>query len=165
MIRSKAKPEALKLFMDGSIALAKVEANGVRIDVPYLERAIKKLGNRVAKLDAELRQDPVWKMWEEEYGSDANVGSGPQLAYVVYDLLKHPCKRFTSGKNPKPSTRKEDLESIDLPFIKARSKLMSLKRAKDNNLQGLLRETVDGFLHPGFNLHTVSTYRSSSGSE
>jgi DNA polymerase-1 len=163
MIKSKAKPEALKLFMDGSIALAKVEANGIRVDVPYLERAIRKLGKRVIKLEEELKKDKVWGLWQKEYGSEANVGSGQQLAHVIYDILEHPCSKFTL--KGKPSTRKADLDTIDLPFIKQRAKLVSLERALNNNLRGLLRETVDGYLHPGFNLHTVSTYRSSSGSE
>ena len=47
-------------------------------------------------------------------------------------------------------------------FVKRYLKIKKLKKARSTYLRGILRETVDGFIHPFFNLNLVITYRSSS---
>mgnify|MGYP001589048694 CR=1 FL=1 len=149
---------AYDLFHRGSLALAEVEAAGIRIDVDYLDRAIKKTTAKVERLKAELKEDEVWAKWKQVYGNESNLGSGPQLGHVLFDVLKHPCKALTP--TGKPKTDEKTLEAIDVPFVKKLFRIKKLEKAKSTYLVGLKKEVVDGFIHPVFNLHTVETYRS-----
>jgi len=42
--------QAYKLLHDGCVALAEVEANGIRIDVEYLNRAIEQTSDKIKDL-------------------------------------------------------------------------------------------------------------------
>jgi DNA polymerase-1 len=60
------------------------------------------------------------------------------------------------------STNRTALERIDDPFVRQYTEWAELMKADSTFLAGIERETVDGFLHPIFNLHIVKTFRSSS---
>jgi DNA polymerase I-like protein with 3'-5' exonuclease and polymerase domains len=111
-----ARPEAFKLLMEGSAAFADIEENGMKIDVPYLDRAIEWSGKRIRELEADLRSDEIYKVWRKHYGDGADLGKRQQLGHVIFDLLKYPCKSF--NKAGKPKTDEEAFEDIDLPFVK-----------------------------------------------
>lgn len=154
---------AYDLFHQGATALARIEANGIRVDVDYLQRADRKAAKRIARMEEELRADPVWQTWRREFGHKANMGARPQLARVLFDVMK-----ITSpGETAKSKRHKTDALSLEavaltVPFVKILLRMEQWKKLRATYLGGLIRETVDGFLHPVFNLHTVSTYRSSS---
>lgn len=153
--------EAYRLFHDGSLAFAQMEANGLRIDVDYLTKTITRMEKKIVSLEEVMKQDQVYKSWKKEYGSKTNMGSDEQLAHIVYDVLGFECKQFTE-KSKKRSVDKNALARIDHPFVQNRLKLEKDKHAVTTYLKGILKETVDGYLHPSFNLHTVRTFRSSS---
>jgi DNA polymerase I-like protein with 3'-5' exonuclease and polymerase domains len=50
----QATKESLDLLMQGSRLFSRMEANGIRIDVPYLEEAIHTTGIRIKELEEEL---------------------------------------------------------------------------------------------------------------
>src|SRR3990167_7501375 len=87
-----SSPESLKLLMDGSLALAKIEHNGIRIDTIYLEDALSRTAKRIKKLDFRLHEDPMWMKWRRKFGSKANMGNRRQLG----ELLK--ADGFGTGK-------------------------------------------------------------------
>jgi len=154
--------EAYQLMYDGAIALAQVEQTGVRIDVPYLEKTIGKVGRRISSETGKLKQTSEWKVWEKKYGREANLGSRPQLGQILFKELGH-----TSGNKTKTgwfSTAADDLEKLNIPFVKRLIEVEKLKKLQSTYLRGILHETVDGILHPFYNLHTTRTYRSSSDS-
>lgn len=155
-----ASPEAYRLMHEGSIALADVERNGMRIDVDYLDRMIDKVGKRVDSLSSDLRQSEVWAAWKKTFRDKANLGSREQLGTVLFDVLRYPCSvRTASGR---PSTDEAVLEKVDHPFIVNYLQIAKLTKLRTTNLIGIKRELVDGILRPSFNLHLVITYRSSS---
>lgn len=154
--------DAHALMHSGSVTFAEIEANGIRIDVPYLNRTIEKTVLRIKKLASKIKDDPVYRTWFREFGQDTNLDSGPQLARILFDILKYPCHHRT--ETGKPATGKEVLAEIDHLFVKRLVKLKALKKLKATFLEGLRREvTSDGFLHPDLNLHMTKSYRSSSG--
>ena len=57
------------LLHEGSLALAQVEANGIRMDTDYLQRAIEHTGKRILKLQVDMKADSVYKTWKKIYGS------------------------------------------------------------------------------------------------
>ena len=149
-----------KLFHDGSIALSQVESNGMRIDVDYLNRAIEHTANRIQKITAEMKEDKIFKLWRREFGQRTNMGSREQLGRILFSVMDYPCPTYT--KTGKPKVDETALDTVDIDFVRSYIKLGKLKKAKVTYLQGILRETTDGFLHPFFNLNTVESMRGSS---
>ena len=155
-------PEAYDLLHQGTIALAKVEAAGIRVDVDYLERSVRRTRGQIERMTEELETTETMKVWRKAYGGKTKIASGDQLGDVLFNRMGLVCpKKTTTGKN---STDEDVLEQIDDPFVKMLLKIRKLQKALTTNLRGLLRETVDGYIHPMFDLNTAATYRSSSQS-
>lgn len=153
---------AYELLHNGCIALSQVEANGIRIDVDYLNRMIADTTIKVKKLSDELKSDKIYKTWKKIYGQDTNVGSREQLGDILFNHLGYKSVALTDTGRHK--TDKGALDTLDEPFVKNVLEIERLKKANSTYLKGILKETVDGYLHPVFNLHLVQTFRSSSDS-
>lgn len=158
----QATKEALDLFLQGSHAFARMEHNGIRIDVPYLENAIKTTGERIKELERKLTETKIFGLWRKKHGIKASLTSGPQLADMLYNELGFHCEARTDKGNAKRD--KTALEKIDDPFVRDYRLFADLKKTKSTFLEGIKSELMGGMLHPSFNLHTVLTYRSSSNS-
>lgn len=154
--------ESLALLHDGARALAKVEEAGVRIDVAYLEKAIRRTRRRVETLTSELEHDEIAKQWRKTYGRKTNFGSNEQIGKVLFGVMGIESSEKT--KTGRWKTGEEELEAVDLPFVRKWLLMKKLQKAISTNLVGILREQVDGFIHPIYNLNLVRTYRSSSDS-
>ncbi len=151
---------AYKLMHEGTLAHAEIEAAGIRIDVARLDRTIKGVGDRIEQLTDRLKQDEVWTAWKRRFGSQANMGSRPQLGKILFDELGY--KSTTVTKTGRPKMDKAELVRLDLPFVKRFLQLEDMKKLKSTYLMGVRREVVDGYLRPSFNLHLARTYRPSS---
>lgn len=157
------RKEGYQLLQAGSVALAQIEANGIRIDIPRLQRTKEKLKVRLRELKAEMEQSDVWKVWRRQYGAESNITSHDQLADVLYNKLKYEIKDYTASG--KPSTDEEALQKIDHPFVAKLLRYLKYEKALGTFLKGIEKEIApDGRLHPVFNLHIARTYRSSSDS-
>jgi len=150
-----------QLLHHGARALSRVERNGIRIDVGYLDDAIVRTESLIAELAGEIGGSPVMRGWRRRFESATKLGSRPQLAWVVENILEHTLPRTAKDQ---PKTDEIALSAVNHPFIKAYLRIIKLRKTMSTYLLGIRRETVDGFLHPFFNLHTVTTYRSSSDS-
>jgi len=149
-----------QLLHDGCVALSQVEANGMKIDTDYLNRAITHTNRKMDDLRYEMEQDKIFKRWRREYGLKTNMGSREQLGKILFSIMDYPCPAYTKTGRPKADAA--TLNTVDIDFVKKFLKLEKLKKAKSTYLQGILRETTDGYLHPFFNLHIPRTYRGSS---
>ncbi len=154
--------EAYDLFHRGVQALARVEANGMRVDTDYLQQAIVKTERRAAHMERGLATSEVMKAWRKRFGAKTNLQSTVQLGTVLFEVMGFESTAQTATGRAK--TDDEALETVDDPFVQTYLHIKRLRKAVATNLKGLLRETVDGYVHPFFNLHTVTTYRSSSDS-
>lgn len=171
-----ASVEGYNLLHQGALALSQVEANGIRIDLPYLDRRIVKTGKRIAHLEREFHSKKEWREWQKRFGSKANLDSREQLATTLIGMgVEWPEDAFTETEiqgrvKRRPVADEKILSSLDLPFVKDYLWIQKLKKAKGTYLEGIRRETVTdidgdsryGLLHPVFNLHLARTYRSSS---
>jgi DNA polymerase-1 len=159
----KIKPttrEAYQLFHEGALALAQIEHDGMRIDVGRLDETIEKAKRRVKRLIDELKQEDIWKEWKKRFADKASLGSRYQLAKLLAKELRGVSVGKTNTGRVK--TNEESLDKLNLPFVKKYLKLEKTKKLLNTYLIGIRRETVDGFLHPSFNLHFAKTFRSSS---
>ena len=153
--------DAYQLLHQGTEAFAVIERNGIRVDVAYLDFAIEGLASRIKKTESKLRGGKVWQEWRKVFGEKASLGSDVQLGKMLFEVMG--LSNF--GKTPTERWRTDEavLTKINHPFVKRLLKFKKLKHLKGTSLEGLRREVVDGFLHTDLNLHTVRSFRSSSG--
>ncbi len=152
--------DAYKLFHDGCKALARVEENGIRIDVDRLDRTIEETGEKIKKLTADLKEDEVWKIWRRRFGQKASLGSRRQLGKVLFDEMGYEATSRTTKGNIQ--VNEEVLSGLDLDFTRDYLRMMKLDKLLGTYLKGIRHEVCDGFLHPSFNLNKARTFRSSS---
>lgn len=153
--------EAVKLLLDGSLCLAQIEHNGFKIDTDYLTNALVTNDQKAKELQTELVRTKEYGLWRRKFGENAKLRSGEQLARVLFDVLKFPV--IDRSETGKPKTDKVALQRIDLPFVRKYEQWQKC-HSIDKFLKAVQNEVVDGFLHPVYNLHTATTYRSSSDS-
>lgn len=156
-----ATPEAYRLLHDGIIVLAEMEANGIKIDTEYLRSAIQKTEAQAEKLKDGLCKHEVWKTWRKAYGAKANLRSRAQLGDVLFSKLRFPYPGDSEGKY---KTDDDTLREVDSDFVRSWTEMEKAFKIRSTFLGGIAKETVDGRLHPMFNLHLARTFRSSSDS-
>lgn len=152
--------DAYDLLHQGALALAEVEHHGLKIDVEYLRQAREQAGKDADKLERKLYKDDTWRLWEKEFGVKAKLGAPAQLGHVFFNVLKYPCQ-FKTAKD-KMSAKEEAFQDIDTPFKHQYFEWKGLLKMQSTYLKNI-EEELDGkgFLHPVFNLHTVTTIRGS----
>ncbi len=166
--------DAVKLFHEGSMAFSAMEANGIRMDVPYLTSTIAALGTRITNLEERLMAHEVYDTWRKRYGKDANLDARDQLGAVLFEDMAYPYPAVIKEEHERAKAKgkikagarlpydEQVLEYVDIPFTKNYIKCQKLKKLKTTYLEGFYREVEGEYLHPFFNLHRVTTYRSSS---
>lgn len=155
--------DANQLFLQGTLALAQVERNGIRIDTERLDRTILKIGFKIDILNKELIEHETADIWRKVYGNKTNFGSREQLGKILFNHLNYEYK----GEKTKTDRYRADDEIVRETGDKFAKKILEiehLKKTRSTYLGGIKKETVDGFLHAVFNLHFVTTFRSSSDS-
>lgn len=154
--------DAYKLIHEGALALSEVENAGMRIDVDYLKETITKTQNEIKRLESELKEEEEYKIQRKRYGTKVNLNSRQQLGFVLFNHYGYKAKtRTATGRNQLDETA---LEAVGTEYTKKFLRVEKLRKLEGTYLKGVLRETVDEYLHPFFNLHIASTYRSSSNS-
>lgn len=158
---------AKNLFHDGIQALSRASIRGMRIDVQYCKKQQRYLEKKVLKLEKKFLKSTVGKEWKKVYFKP-NINSDAQLRDVLFKRLKikpvkttAPSKMFPEGQ---ASVDNESLELLSKNVEELKDFVNYRKFNKDKNtyIDGLLKEQVDGFLHPFFHLDRARTFRSSS---
>lgn len=156
--------DAYQLVHEGALALAQAERYGVRVDLEYCEKRKKQLERESIILNKKILLEPEIKLWKNKYRSKFNLNSDKQLRDILYkELGLKPLKitpKSLGTDNEVGSTDQECLSHIKLPFIDMFLRRKKLKKAWDV-INGIERESVNGFIHPNYTLHLVDTYRSS----
>ncbi|HEX6262074.1 MAG TPA: DNA polymerase I [Actinomycetota bacterium] len=134
--------------------LARMQAAGVKIDVPYLREMSESLGDRMRTLEAELY---------EHAGEEFNLNSPPQLRVILYEKLG-----LTPGKRTKTgySTDAATLEKLrhQHPIVDALLSYRELAKLKSTYLDALppLVSPATGRVHTTFSQVAAATGRLSS---
>jgi DNA polymerase-1 len=135
--------------------LARMEARGVRLDVPYLEEMGESVRDRMATLKAEVFQ---------QAGQEFNLNSPPQLRAILYDQLGlQPGKRTPKGELSTDASVLEKLRDAH-PIVDALLSWRELDKLNSTYLEALpkLVDSKDGRLHTSFNQTVAATGRLSS---
>ncbi len=151
---------AYRLFHLGMQAFADMEERGFLLDMDYVREAKDRLADETRQYESELESTRLYQVWSDTYGFKINLGSGPQLANILFNKLGYtPPKQTKRGGT---ATDEEALSMIPEPGLDELISIKQRDKAFSTYLQGFLTQAVDGVIHPFYNLHTTTTYRSSS---
>jgi DNA polymerase-1 len=139
--------------------MARVESNGIKIDTDYVRDSIQEVKGKIAKLDEEIRADPIYATWRRAYRDGVKLGARQQLAHVL-QLTGH--MQEVRTKKGKRRADRALLDTVDLPIVKVYLQRERLGKVLSTYLRPIVKETCNGLLHPFFNLNTTVSYRSSS---
>jgi len=171
--------DAYDLFHKGIQALARVERAGLYLDIPYCEKVSKHLDRQIEHIRKNLMESDLVTRWRRAFGRNFNMDSNPQLAEVLFGHMGVKPSKFTGsscrmckGKGcsfcdntgDNPSVDEEALDAIDVDEVQDLLRIRRLGKVKDTYLASLMREQVDGIIHPNFNLHIAATFRPSTDS-
>ncbi len=153
--------DAYNLFHEGTLALARAEREGIRVDIEYCKEEKQRLTKKINHLTNKLEKTNLYKRWSHIYKGKANIYSNAQLSNLLYKHMKiEPPKITGSGQG---STDEDSLKNLGIPELDIILRIRKLTKVRDTYLGSFIRETgTDGFMHPSFDLHTTRTYRSSS---
>ena len=156
--------DAYKLLHDSSLVFGKAERAGLRVDLDYCRRMQGHLERQISYLDNQLLTSNLGKLGSSIYGRTLNFNSDVQLTRLLFEEMHLDVTEFT--ESGKPSVNATALEAIanDVPEIEHLLRRRKLDKAKGTYLVNFINASVDGFIHPFFNLNNVVTYRSSSDS-
>jgi DNA polymerase I-like protein with 3'-5' exonuclease and polymerase domains len=152
--------EAYRLMHEGTLAFADMEQNGIRIDVPYYKKQKKNLSQQIMMLGLELDRTDELKLWKKTYGKDFKITSNDQLKKILFGKMGIEPPILTKKGNA--SVNEETLHLINSPITVPLIQLRQMMKLKNTYIKNILKNTFDGYLHPSFNLNTVTTFRSSS---
>lgn len=154
-------PKAYQLLHEGLQALARVEHTGFKIDETYLASAVKDTNRLIERKQAALMESKVMRVWQDRFRTKTNLGSNQQLGKILFENLGFKCPTMTASGQY--GTDEDTLGTVDHPFVKD---WLAIKKHQKGVqfLCGVRDQVIDGFLHAVFNLHIVTTYRSSSDS-
>ena len=152
--------QAYQLFHEGVLAFADIEDTGIRVDVPYLKTQYKKLTKQLAQVGKEIKDDKQAKQWRSKFGQKTNYNSTTQLSTMLYKVWGIKSTKSTAKGNA--AVDDSVLSKIDLPIVKNILRQRKILKIRDTYILGILNEQSDSYLHPSFNLHFVSSFRSSS---
>ncbi len=129
--------------MDTAEVFLRIEADGFKLDMPYLTQIASEYGVRVMKL--------MTKLVKESGRADFNPGSWQQIqAYYK--------KRGIKINN----TQADTLEALDDDFARTIVQFREDSKVHKTYLLGLLHDQRDGLAHPWFNPLGARTGRTSS---
>ena len=152
------------LMHKGVSALARAERQGIRIDVKQAQKNKEDLTDLIDNLCIEFSNTKFFRQWEKSRGrSSLNINSNPQLGHFLYEVKKITPIKLTK-KSKKGSTDEETLKALQIPELDILLRMRKLKKLRDTYLNAFLTESVDGYIHPVFNLHFATTYRGSCDS-
>jgi DNA polymerase I len=138
-----------------SSVLARMQANGVALDVAYLEEMAEGVRDNMATLQAQIY---------EQAGEEFNLNSPPQLRALLYDKLRlSPGKKTPKGQLSTDASVLEKLRDVH-PIVDAILSWRELDKLNSTYLDALPRQVDprDGRVHTTFNQTGAATGRLSS---
>jgi len=138
-----------------SSVLARMQARGVALDVPYLEEMAEGVRDRMTTLTAEIYRHA---------GEEFNLNSPPQLRQILYEKLRlSPGKRTPKGQLSTDASVLEKLRDAH-PIVDALLSWRELDKLSSTYLEALPRQVDprDGRVHTTFNQTGAATGRLSS---
>lgn len=149
-----------KLFCKGSIALAQIELNGMRLNVPLIEEHKAKCEAEMADILKKVETTDTWKLWKDKYKEEATIGSEEQTIDILYKT-----KGLFPQGIPRTTKYKADadwLSRTDDPICPLILRYRALHKNGITYLASFLREKNGDRLRCLYSLSNVRSFRGSS---
>lgn len=159
MVDSHIK-KGIQFFTQSSLHLARAEYNGICLDMEAAKECQKSITAEMEKLEKSIAAAPEMKRWDKVKAFRPSASG--DLAHLVFDIMDYKPETFTA--TGKPQANKDAMEKIDLPIVFDTMAWRKWQKARDTYVADFVRESIDGKIHPVFNLHIVDTFRSSADS-
>lgn len=127
-----------------TLALLRIEAQGMAVDTQYVTNKRKEYGDRIYKLKQRIG---------ELAGREFNPQSHQQVLHALNE------RGFVVS-----STSKDALKEVDDELARLIVELREANKIKATYFDAMHEEPMDGILHPNFRQHGTKTGRMSSGS-
>jgi len=164
-LKEEGLDRAYYLFHEGAQAFARIERNGIRVNVEEGRRLDAEWGESIGSLKEKILTSSEAKAFEKAKGRPLKYEkklSDADLRYLLFDLLKFESHSETQGGDRsvaapvlKTLAKKSELVQLEL-------QLRRLFKLKNTYLSQFLRYEINGLIYPSFNLHLARSYRSSS---
>jgi len=155
---------AYELFEEGSLSFSQSEFNGINIDNNHYEDKTNEINIEIKELKEKIQSSRPASRWKKAKNKELNVNSNPQMTELLFKMMELKPPKTTAKGNASVDDSVIEILSSKVPMLKYIQKVKKLEKLKNTFIRGITRETYDNKLHPFFNLHTVSTMRSSSSS-
>lgn len=153
--------KGMDLFHNGMLSFCRMMENGFKVDEERLIKNEMLLEEKIIKLQYSIKNCDEMKKWNKTRDTELNYSSGKQLSDFLFNVLKLPKTKKTSGNQY--STEAKELKDIThlsefLTMYLEIAKLVKLTQ----DLNGIKKEMVDGRIYPMFSLNIPKSYRCSS---
>jgi DNA polymerase-1 len=155
-----ATRDAYRLFHQGTLALSRMEAIGMPINLPKMQANRDEIGQKIREGEAELRKHNIYKTQQKIFGKETDLGSRDQLSHVLFNHMK--LKGAKRTKNGKYKLDDEVLRVLNLDYADDFLALQKLRKLKGTYLDALCNLAVNGRVHGSMNLHKVKSFRGSA---
>lgn len=152
--------DAYSLIHEGILAFSDMEEKGLVVDVDYCKKEEKRINKKIERLKRQIAESEAAQSFKKRTGHSLNPLSHQDLKILISDVLQLKTEEKTASGDA--STRESVLEKIKDVNVRKIIELKKLMKANNTYLKNIIEESVDGIIHPFFNLHNVITYRSSS---
>lgn len=157
---------ANSFFFQGSMAMGKIQRNGICMDEKYYRNQRIVLSQKINIAKKRLEEGTESKLFKERFGRQIKMSSGQDLGKLFFEVLEHPAV-YTSSINKKTGkfnykTDADTMAKLNIPFAKDLVGMKKLIKARDTYLAQFDREVFNGEMHPFFDLHLARSLRSSS---
>jgi len=159
LISTHYQRQVIDFFMQGLLAFADMESNGIQIDKNYYHEAVLKINEDMNQLNLEIVNSSEARKYRKEKGTILNYNSALQLKELFFGILK--IKSIKQTAKGGESTDAEVLEKIDSEFTKKILQYRKFSKLKETYISNMLEYSINKKVHPNYMLHTVSSYRSS----
>lgn len=159
-LKPRLKDELLALYereMELTLVLLDIEANGLRVDLPYVDREVRRLNGKILSCELRMGDETGLKVWYPEKSGQKtpegcfNPNSGSQLA-----------EWFGEQGIELANTQKATLAALEHPLAETVSELRKHKKLLDTYLMNMKNDQRDGIIHPNYAQHRPKTGRMSS---
>ena len=154
--------EQYQFYHDGVLALGNITENGMHIDEDYFHKINEQLEDKL-KASADLIHSSKEVIeWRRTQNKELDILSPQQIKKLIIDVLKLKTSKKTKKGNY--SVDEEVLNKLGEKndFFKEILTYRKTHKVKGTYVEGFLRESNDGVIHPNQNLHTTVTYRPST---
>lgn len=150
--------KAYKFFHNGLSVLCDMHLNGIAVDEKYYQEQRKILQGEILVLQNRVLSTEDAVNFKQRYSKELLLSSPDDLKLFFFDQLGFTSTKYT--KKGAASVDEDVLNTIEHPSAKMILEIRKLEKILSTYVEGFLKASVDGRMHPSFTLHRVVSYRS-----